>query len=453
MDAAGGNAGTRTIAIHDGPTQEIVVDIEERTARANERLKAEFSMVDTKIHRFPRGLQRIGGDGDRYIVPSVVAIGPYHHGAPHLQKMEEVKLAAAYQLCWDSHLSTQQVYEKVLSVAGEARRCYDADDPSVAGLSNADFAAMMFLDGCFLLQYMVPGGTEPMLKNRMTLSTGLSIQRDIFLLENQIPWLVLDALIKEFMPNVDVRGFVARVQQEFHPGEGKAKVRGDRGVDDIDGADGYKQPPHLLGLLWFTLVGSMPAHVKNYTGFVSSTLKSSSAVELAQIGVGLTASTEPWFGDMSVRRRYLFGEMILSPVFLNDITACWLVNIAALEASTAGGGSAASDGYTVSSYLSMLAMLMDREEDVQRLRAKRLLYSTFSDKQALRFFKGLAQHLRFGNRYLAILEAIHSYRRQGSVCIFVHRHLYNSYKAMTIATLFSIVGVLVGIFKTMLSNK
>ncbi|CAL4940395.1 unnamed protein product [Urochloa decumbens] len=454
MDAtAGGNAGTRTIPIHDGPTQEIVLDIDERTARANERLKAEFSMVDTKIHRFPRGLQRIGGDDDRYIMPSVVAIGPYHHGTPHLQKMEEVKLAAAYQLCWDSHFSTQHVYEKVLSVAGEARRCYDADDPSVAGLSDADFAAMLFLDGCFLLQYMVPGGgTEPVLENRMTLSTGLSIQRDIFLLENQIPWLVLDAL-KEFMPSVDVRGFVARVQQEFHPGEGKAKVRRDRGLNDIDSGDGSK-PPHLLGLLWFTLVGSMPAHVKNYTGFVSSTLKSSSAVELAQIGVRLKASTEPWFGDMSVRRRHLvFGEMSLSPVFLNDITACWLVNIAAMEASTAGGANAESDGYTVSSYMSMLAMLMDREEDVQRLRAKRLLYSTFSDKQALRFFKGLAQHLRFGNRYLAILEAIHSYRRQGPVCIFVHRHLYNSYKAMTIATLFSIVGVLVGIFKTMLSNK
>ena len=70
----------------------------------------------------------------------------------------------------------------------------------MVGLGDAEFAAMMFLDGCFLLQYMVAGGdvehdaTALVLQNRMTLSTGPSIQKDIFLLENQIPWLVLDAL-------------------------------------------------------------------------------------------------------------------------------------------------------------------------------------------------------------------------------------------------------------------
>ena len=38
-------------------------------------LEEDFSKVETKILRFPRGLLGIGGDGDRYIVPSVVAIG------------------------------------------------------------------------------------------------------------------------------------------------------------------------------------------------------------------------------------------------------------------------------------------------------------------------------------------------------------------------------------------
>ncbi|CAL5008813.1 unnamed protein product [Urochloa decumbens] len=394
MDDASSNVATRTISIHGGrpTTQEIVLDIEERTARANERLKAEFSMADTKIHRFPRGMQRIGGDDERYIVPSVVAIGPYHHGLPHLQKMDEVKLAATYQLCTGSGWSTMEVYEKVLSVAGDARGCYDADDPSLAGLSDARLGAMMFLDGYFLLQYMAGGGTEPVPKSRITLSTG------------------------EFMPNdVDVPRFVARVQQEFHPGGGKAKVLGDSGVSI---GNGYT-PSHLLGLLWFTLVGSMPAHVMNYTGFVLST-KSSSAMELAQIGVRLTPSKEPWFGDISVRRRHLygFGEMSLSPVFLNDVTACcWLVNMAALEASVVGGSrSRESDGYVT-----------------------------------LGFFKSLAQDLRFGNRYLAILEAIHSYQSTMSVCKATYKFVYNNYRA--IAAVLSVAGVLVGIFRALYSLK
>ncbi|RLN03648.1 hypothetical protein C2845_PM13G01670 [Panicum miliaceum] len=311
---------------------------------------------------------------------------------------------------------------------------------------------MMFLDGCFLMQYIILGDTSPVLLNRMTLSTGPSIHKDIFLLENQIPWLVLEVLT-EFM-SVDVSRFVHDMELKFLPAARKVKlVNGRRRMPwgcTGGGTEHQYKPSHLLGLLRFTQVGSMPEYMVNDTGFPLSL--SSSAVELAQIGVRLAPSTEPWFGVMRVRRGLLFGELSLSPPFLNDVTACWLVNMAALEASTAGA-TGASDGYVVSSYLSVLAMLMDSDDDVQQLRAKEVLHSTFSNKEVLRFFKGLARHLRFGVRYYATLEEIESYKRHRAVRIAIHKLLYNSFKAMTIATLFSIVGVLVGIFKTLLDNK
>ncbi|CAL4996631.1 unnamed protein product [Urochloa decumbens] len=453
----------RAVRTNDASAMQEILAIDEKMAKTTQKLEADFSKLEAKIHRFPRGLRGIGGDGGRYIAPSVVAIGPYHHGAPELEKMEEVKLAAAYYLCRNSGHSTVEVYDRVRSVAAAARGCYEADDPSVEGLSDAEFAAMMFLDGCFLLQYMADDAA-PVLQNRMTLSTGPSIQKDIFLLENQIPWLVLQALI-EFFP-VDVLGFVKAMGVEFLPGKAAAEqgsrrrmqwrrlhipAPGTTRVDESRGGGGtadetYYSPPHLLGLLRYAKVGCMPAGEWDYTGIPS--LLSSSAVELAQIGVVLSPSTEAWFGDMRVhRRRRLFGELSLSQLFLSEVTASWLVNMAALEASTSREDS--SDGFVVSSYLSVLAMLMDSDEDV----AKHVLYSTFSNKQALGFFKGLSQHLRFGSRYFAVLEQIDSYKRQKSVRIAIHRLLYNSFKAMTIATLFSIVGVLVGIFKTLLDNK
>ncbi|XP_062192464.1 UPF0481 protein At3g47200-like [Phragmites australis] len=449
-------AQERAILIHDVPTQEILA-IDERIATTTERLEADFENVDTKIHRFPRDLRGIGGDNDRYIAPSVVAIGPYHRGSAHLQKMEEVKHAAAYHLCRGKGRSTMEVYEKVLSVVGAARGCYDADDPSVAGVSDADFAAMMFLDGCFLLQYMVGDAARvPMLQNRMT---GPSVQKDIFLLENQIPWLVLEALT-EFM-SVDVHGFVDRMGDKFFPGKAKATncwrrmQRGcipapTTGTDERGGGSSsfeqYK-PPHLLGLLRFKQVGRMPEREVNYKGFPLSL--SSSAVELAQIGVRLTRSTQPWFGDTSVSRGHLFGKLSLSPVFLNDVTASWLVNMAALEASIAA--SFESDGFVVSSYLAVLAMLMDRKEDVHMLREKRVLHGTLSNKQALGFFKDLGQNLCFGRRYFATLEQIEAYKRNRWVCIVPYKFVYNNFKV--IAAVLSITGVLVGIFKTLLSLK
>jgi hypothetical protein len=71
---------------------------------------------------------------------------------------------------------------------------------------------------------------------------------------------------------------------------------------------------------------------------------------------------------MSFHRSHLFGELSLLPVLLNDTTACWLVNLATLEEANTSAGSGASEEYcntyVMSSYLFMLAMLMDREEEV-----------------------------------------------------------------------------------------
>ncbi|OEL29461.1 hypothetical protein BAE44_0009519 [Dichanthelium oligosanthes] len=128
----------------------------------------------------------------------------------------------------------------------------------------------------------------------------------------------------------------------------------------------YK-PPHLLDLLRFSQIQSMPGDELTYQAG-SSSLLSSSMVELAQIGVKLTASTVTWLGDMSLRKKPVLGELSLSPLFLNDVTACWLVNMATLEASTAASWD--SDGFVVSSYLSVVATLMDRKEDVHELRSK-----------------------------------------------------------------------------------
>ncbi|BAT03597.1 Os08g0121100 [Oryza sativa Japonica Group] len=103
------------------------------------------AIAQGKIHRFPRGLRGIGGSDERYIAPTVVAIGPYRHGEPpHLQDMEKAKLAAANHFF---AASVEDVYGKLLSVVGKARDCYD-DDDKVRHFSDGEFAVTTAASSC-----------------------------------------------------------------------------------------------------------------------------------------------------------------------------------------------------------------------------------------------------------------------------------------------------------------
>jgi hypothetical protein len=178
----------------------------------------------------------------------------------------------------------------------------------------------------------------------------------------------------------------------------------------------------------------------------------SSAIELAEMGIHLIASDDnrtTCFADMRIKKRLIFGELSLTPLFLDDTTACRLVNMAAFEACTSTRYP--SDGFVISSYLSFLAMLMDKEEDVHQLREKHLLRSFLSNREMVDFFKGLARHMRLGHRYFVLVSKIHDYKCERPVRIALHKFLYNNFRA--IVALLSIASVLVGIFKTLLSLK
>lgn len=357
------------------------------------------------------------------------------------------KWAAAYWFCRLSGRSTSsEVYEKVHSVVDHVRRYYDHHLPAELRLLDEDGAGLattMFVDGCFLMQYMMmmmvvggagATGTDPLLRKRMSPP---NIRKDIFMLENQIPYLVLEALME--FTSVDVRGFIAKMGMHFFFGPRNndlllAREREREAVQPQPQARwpvqfGDYKPPHLLGLLLFHVTGSTPepaaaSHSHSHREGEAAApppppSQPRSAAELAQIGVKLTpASATARLADMAFTRKpVLFAELSLSPLFLDDDTTCWLVNMAALEEAVVArdfipmGARASLESFKLSSYLSVLAMLVDGEEDVRELRRANLLHSTLSNTQALAFFKGLGHNLRLGHQYHAVLEEIDRYWR------------------------------------------
>ncbi|KAL6857201.1 hypothetical protein ACP4OV_018583 [Aristida adscensionis] len=511
-DPLSGNPDAKVAPIHYSlpvppPTQEAWVDMEEIMNNGIEGLEGGDSMMQTRIqrfshrlsgsggpdsgyvvpssmmqttriHRFPHHLRGIGGLDGRYVEPSVVAIGPYHHGKPHLQAMEAVKRAAVQKFCMDlARLSVDDVYAEILSIASHARSCYTADDGAsivAPSLSLDEFAGMMFRDGCFLLCFMHHTGGDQFLTG-CTLSSGPSIIKDMFLLENQIPMFVLAALM-ELIPQC-TRNCIARfVEINWHVLIEKYETKvplwtmrflkcGRIPEDEIDTdessishGDPELPAPHLLSLLRFAMIRHMPPQkrqsILSTNGDLSSLMIS--AVALAEKGIKLTVNTVTSFAaDMSVQKKLFSCELSLSPLFLNDTTACWLVNLVALEAIEASAALRINiDGYVVSSYLSLLAMLLDKEEDVHKLRRKSVLRTIFSNAETLAFFKGVSKHVRLGYNYFNTLDDIEGYMRQRAPWVAIYKFFYNhGNKLKVAAAVLSAVSVLVAIFRAFYPAK
>lgn len=427
---------------------------------------ADFAKMETKIHRLPPSLrERIP---QRYVFPMAVAIGPCYHSSSDLKKMDTVKKVATYHFSAGIFRTCQEMYEAFRSVIGDVDVVSSLyEDEDLAGVSTSDeFMWMMLHDGCFLLQYMLACTTSrdnipPSLVHFFDSNQGV-INKDIMLLGNQIPWVVIEALRK--FKEVPVEEFIAKMGRTLQVGS-----REELGRSFV--LDGSYTPPHLLALLRFYKAGSNIATVANNQDkrfslincccYSSSGLppsdgsrpmsKTISAIELAEIGINLKASRTAKFIDMGIIKKLFSSDIFLAPLLLDEIRACWLLNMAAFEVCMGTASRNDADKQIVCSYLAIFAMLMDREDDVHKLRSKRLVQGELTNKETLDFFKGVIKRISGGPLYFHIMEEIEDYKRKRWVWIKVHAFVYNNYK--TIAAVLSIIGVLVGIFKALFSLK
>ncbi|KAI5327056.1 hypothetical protein L3X38_026452 [Prunus dulcis] len=130
--------------------------------------------------------------------PNIVSIGPIHrhHRAEKFKLFEDVKRWYLHCLISSSqYVSLESLIKVVMELGKSARDCYayPLDD-----LNEKDFVEMMILDGCFLLQLfrkacfcVLEKDNDPVFSVSCTLE---HLYHDLLLLENQLPWSVLECL-------------------------------------------------------------------------------------------------------------------------------------------------------------------------------------------------------------------------------------------------------------------
>ncbi|KAK3200401.1 hypothetical protein Dsin_023816 [Dipteronia sinensis] len=153
---------------------------------------------DCCIYRVPSELRYSkGSHGTPLIVsPPVVSIGPLHHGKEELKAMEEHKLRYSEQFLQRTQVSLEDFLIFIKSKEEELRNCYAETIP----LASQDFVEMILLDAIFLIEFLLLFSTPKFVTSGDRIFGKpwliIEIKYDIWSVENQIPFFILEDLFK-----------------------------------------------------------------------------------------------------------------------------------------------------------------------------------------------------------------------------------------------------------------
>ncbi|XP_058068871.1 uncharacterized protein LOC131218207 [Magnolia sinica] len=301
----------------------------------------------------------------KYFDPRVVSLGPYHHGKDLLKPMEKYKITAAKQF-FDRFTNVTGgmggIYKKFKELTGKLKELYDAE--VVANKSDDVFARMMFLDGCFVLHF-ISNDLIPL------------IVRDMFLLENHLPLLVLDALMSlRFDSNKKLKGKIVKfIEWEVLLPMGLSFFIPHwwfTGRRDDD-------PLHLLDAFQTMLLGSHPSNPNKKYRYRLHNF--GSVMELKEVGIMFEKSDSGYLTEIRFKEYFFFPWLLLPSIVINDVTISQLLNLTSFKMC-----SDIHSGYGVTSNICSLDSLINHGVDVKELQSKGILHHAL-DKVACLFNK------------------------------------------------------------------
>ncbi|KAI3782611.1 hypothetical protein L2E82_12663 [Cichorium intybus] len=340
-----------------------------------------------------------GPKGERnreYYEPAVVSLGPYHHTRDDLAAAEKYKLITLDEFRLSCvHSSMASLYNKVFEVVHDARNCYI--DGSTDEYNDEEFNRMMLRDGCFILFFidcLTSGNSKLMLNNEYLGALGFAnVTRDIFLLENQIPFMVLQVLLDLRYPD---RG--EEILNKFfnYLNYGEITTREEKVLGDT------KQPLHLLELyrsyfisLSCSGIGSnnssklkiwrkkIDADVNEDWNYVKRNRSFASVTELKAKGIFVKRIYDETSNeDIKFHSRCCYGELELVRRAVYSNSKAIYLNMIAYEMCPHN-----PNDFRVSTYIRVMKSLVIQHDDVKELRNNNiLLHSLGRDEEVVKMY-------------------------------------------------------------------
>jgi hypothetical protein len=221
------------------------------------------------IYAVPETLRK--NNGEDVYRPRVVSIGPHHWSDDAVQVMKKHKRHFLGLFLSRRNLGFNDLMQSIRPLEREARECYSREI-NLAAFKNDRFLKLMVLDGCFLIELFLKADQRKLFEfNNMAWAVPC-IYGDLLLLNNQIPYFVLEKLFQTPDQNSDAPE-TSRMREESHDSLPLLALRFfDKVIQRPDGAietfqrnpsPNNQKPFHLLDLVRSSFLIEAPENERN----------------------------------------------------------------------------------------------------------------------------------------------------------------------------------------------
>ena len=305
---------------------------------------------------------------EQAFTPLLISIGPIHHSNAKLQTMKMLKVRFCECYINRANLDLKNLVEIIRAMEKEIRSYYA--ETILFSISSDDFVTMILVDGMFILEFLRQSDLffevdDPTISIPQWM---LPILRfDLVLLENQLPFFVLEILFKQ------ATNFLAQSRLNSHSLKELAfEFFKCYRVQKMPPSSSETQIEHFTDLVRFLYVTGR----EQYRGAGGVKL-SYSATQLHEAGVKFKVAPKEYGRHfLDIRFNLKNGVLEIPCIKLNDEKMRLIRNIIALEQSHY-----LWDGY-VTDFFVILDFLINSFKDVDLLCDKGILINYLGDSDA-----------------------------------------------------------------------
>lgn len=308
------------------------------------------------IWKVPHNLRT---ENDDAYNPHIISIGPLRQGEPRLQSMEVHKLyymRSLLQRTPDLKETLKSSAEAIEQFEERIRDCY----AETIRLSPSELAEILLVDGCFMLELFIRHSKvdlrvqdDPLFYSSWMI---LTLQRDLSLLENQIPFFVLEKLYSLVVESSTIGQSLPSLPElvlDFY----KSALY----MNNVNFRISRRPYPHLLGLIHNCYLPTASAtDLRNNTREWDSPQR---ATSLESAGIAIRKGTARNLFDL----KFSNGVLKIPPLLIHDSTVSLFQNLIAYEQLSRG-----TPQY-ITSYFTLMSRLVYDRSDAELLERKGII--------------------------------------------------------------------------------